>query len=181
MIAKSTIAKTVGILAVPLAIIGLVSTFPAETKLQSANAASADMFLEIEGIPGEAGTTQSGIEIESWSWGASNPSSVGSGGMGSGKVSMQDFHFMRTSDNSSLHVLQAAAKGTHFPKATLRIVKPDGSATKITLSDLIVSSYGASSGNGSPTESFTLNFQKIEWTYENGKTFTWDLKKGTKI
>jgi type VI secretion system secreted protein Hcp len=182
MITQSTILKTAGILSVPLAIFGLAIASPSEIKPQIASAASSDMFLEIKDFQAPVGTTQKGIEIDSWSWGASNSGSATSGGgMGSGKVSMQDFHFTRKLDNSSLELLKSSAKGVHFPKATLHISKPDGRPLEVTLSDVLVSSYGASSENGTPTESFTLSFQKIEWKYENGKTFSWDLKKGTKI
>lgn len=47
--------------------------------------ASSDYLLQIEDYagPGKPGT----IEIQSWSWGASNPTSVGSSGMSAGRAS----------------------------------------------------------------------------------------------
>jgi hypothetical protein len=55
--------------------------------------ASSDYLLELDGIDG-ASTTKSppqSIEVTSFSWGASNPSSVGAGsGGGAGKVNVQD-------------------------------------------------------------------------------------------
>ena len=58
--------------------------------------AAVDYFLKIEGIEGES--LQKGhekqIEIMSFSWGESNTGSfAGNLGGGSGKVSMNDFHF----------------------------------------------------------------------------------------
>jgi type VI protein secretion system component Hcp len=54
--------------------------------------AASDYLLEIKGVAGEAGATDTSqtIEISSFSWGASNPTSVGSSGLSAGKASMQD-------------------------------------------------------------------------------------------
>jgi hypothetical protein len=54
--------------------------------------AASDYLLEFDGIDGESAAKdhKQTIEISSFSWGASNPTSVGSSGMGAGKASMQD-------------------------------------------------------------------------------------------
>jgi hypothetical protein len=52
--------------------------------------AASDYLLEIDGMKGEAGATPSTIEVQSFSWGASNPTSVGSSGMSAGRVAVQD-------------------------------------------------------------------------------------------
>ena len=58
--------------------------------------AAVDYFLKIDGIQGEskADKHKDEIDIESFSWGEtqSGTFAVGGGG-GSGKISMQDFHF----------------------------------------------------------------------------------------
>jgi type VI protein secretion system component Hcp len=51
--------------------------------------AAADYFLKIDGIDGESSSAPN-VEVQSFSWGASNPSSVGSSGMSAGKVNVQD-------------------------------------------------------------------------------------------
>jgi hypothetical protein len=53
--------------------------------------ASSDYLLEIKGVAGESGASDASqtIEIESFSWGTSNPTSVGSGGLSAGKAAMQ--------------------------------------------------------------------------------------------
>lgn len=50
--------------------------------------ATSDYLLEIKGVQGEAGASDSSqtIEVSSYSWGASNPTSVGSGGLSAGKA-----------------------------------------------------------------------------------------------
>jgi hypothetical protein len=54
--------------------------------------AASDYLLEIKGAAAESGTGAASqtIEISSFSWGTSNPTSVGSTGLSAGKVSMQD-------------------------------------------------------------------------------------------
>ena len=54
--------------------------------------AASDYLLEIGPIKGESAASPPAtpIEVASWSWGASNPTSVGSGGGGAGKVNVQD-------------------------------------------------------------------------------------------
>jgi len=70
---------------------GLVRLAVASALVMSATAAlgASDYLLEIEGVAG-AGDASKKIEISSFSWGASNPTSVGSSGLSAGKVSMQD-------------------------------------------------------------------------------------------
>jgi hypothetical protein len=64
--------------------------------------AASDFLLEIDGIDGESAAKdhKQTIEISSFSWGASNPTSVGSSGMGAGKVSMQDLSVQSSTANS---------------------------------------------------------------------------------
>ena len=52
----------------------------------AASYAASDYLLEIEGVAGESATAPSTIELNSFSFGASNPTSVGSGGLSAGKT-----------------------------------------------------------------------------------------------
>ena len=57
---------------------------------------ASDYVLKIDGIKGESTDSKhkDEIEIESFSWGATQPGSFASGGGGgAGKVSFQDIHF----------------------------------------------------------------------------------------
>ena len=59
--------------------------------------AAVDYFLKLEGVEGESPDEkhQKEIDVQSWSWGATNSGTFGSGGGGAaGKVSMQDFNFV---------------------------------------------------------------------------------------
>ncbi|MGI8855759.1 MAG: Hcp family type VI secretion system effector [Thermomicrobiales bacterium] len=159
--------------------------------------AAVDFFLKIDGIEGESPDDKhkGEIDIESFSWGATNNSSAahGSGG-GAGKVSMQDFHFVMHFNKASPALFLATATGEHFKKAVLTVRKAGKQPADYltwTLSDCLVSSYqtGANSvavqesvGNpeepspevnavrnstsGAPVDEFSLNFSKIEVSYQ---------------
>jgi type VI secretion system secreted protein Hcp len=140
--------------------------------------AVADYFLKIDGIDGESQDHKhkGEIHLESWSWGESNGGSAAhSGGAGAGKVNMQDFHFVRQFNKASPKLAIACASGEHLKKAVLtcrRAGKDQQEFFKVTMSDLIVSSFqtGASNhGDVLPTEQISLNFSKIEWEYKEQK------------
>ncbi|MEK7255746.1 MAG: type VI secretion system tube protein Hcp, partial [Bacteroidota bacterium] len=135
--------------------------------IEATSPAAFDAFLEIEGIEGESkGGT---LEVESWSWGETNAGSLShGGGMGSGKVSMQDFNFMKKTDKASPQLAKTCASGKHIASAKLFVRKQGGTQQEyyvITLSDCMVSSYQTGGSSGVPTDSFSLNFSKIEIVY----------------
>src|SRR5690606_41125739 len=84
--------------------------------------ASADYYLKIDTIEGEseAADFEKQMQIESWSFGASNAGSAVQGtGLGVGKVSLQDFHFVVLNGKASPQLFLACAKGNHIPQAIL--------------------------------------------------------------
>jgi type VI secretion system secreted protein Hcp len=140
--------------------------------------ASVDYFLKIETIPGESKDTKhkDEIDLESFSWGATQGGSFAAGGGGgAGKVSMQDFHFVMKMNKSSPKLLLACANGEHIKKAVLvcrKAGKDQQEYLKVVMSDILVSSYqsgGSSHGDPLPTEQISLNFAKIEMEYKEQK------------
>jgi type VI secretion system secreted protein Hcp len=137
-----------------------------------AEAAAVDYFLKIEGIDGESTseTHKEQIEIHSFSWGASNSGSMAAGGGGgAGKVSFSSLRVTTTISKASPKLFESVATGKHFPSAVLTLVDTQQrglEVMKVTLTDVIISSYqtGGMSGEA-PTESFRLNFAKIEYEY----------------
>src|SRR5262245_5143495 len=135
--------------------------------------AAVDYFLKIEGIEGEAEDAKhkGAIEIESFSWGVSNMGahSAGGGG-GSGKATLQDFHFHTKISKASPKLFLACATGEHLKKAVLtcrKAGKEQQEYLKITFSDILVSSYQSGGGSGGvvPSDQGALNFAKIEIEY----------------
>jgi type VI secretion system secreted protein Hcp len=139
---------------------------------------ATDFLLEIDGIKGESSDDKhkETIELESFSWGASNAGGHGSGGGGgAGKASFQDLHFTTPVNKASPLLMQACADGTHIKTASLFVRKAGGKQEDyyvVKMADLLVSSYqsgGHAGGNSIPTDQFALNFTKIEFDYKPQK------------
>src|SRR5512135_2455806 len=109
--------------------------------------ALVDYFLKIDGIQGESQdkTHKNEIEIESFSWGANQTGTAAhGGGMGAGKVQMQDFNFVMRVNKSSPKLMLACANGEHIKNAVLvcrKAGKEQQEYLKITFTDILVSSY----------------------------------------
>ncbi len=138
-----------------------------------------------------------GIEIFSFSWGASNPTTVGSnGGLSGGKVSISSFNIMKRTDSASPTLLSNCCTGTHFKKVEVFMRKATGDKQEVflryTFTDVMVESVqwsGSSGGDDTPTESVSLAFAKVEVGYKpqkedntlgDEKTASWDLSQVTK-
>jgi type VI secretion system secreted protein Hcp len=155
---------------------------------------ASDYLLEIDGIKGESNDHKhkETIEIESFSWGATQPGTFAAGGGGgAGKVSFQDVHFVSHVNKSSPLIAKACATGQHIKKAVLYVRKAGGKQEDyylVTLEDALVSSYqsgGHSAGDSVPTDQFSLNFAKIKYEYKpqdakgglsGAVPFSYDLK-----
>jgi type VI secretion system secreted protein Hcp len=137
--------------------------------------AVADYFLKIDGIPGESQDAKhkDEIHLESWSFGAQQSGTFAfGGGGGAGKVAMQDFHFVMTVNKASPKLFLACSTGEHIKQAVLTCRKAGKNQQdfyKVTFYDMLVSSF-QTSGSGSsttlPQESISLNFAKIEFSYQ---------------
>ncbi|XZE45086.1 type VI secretion system tube protein Hcp [Pirellulaceae bacterium SH467] len=145
-------------------------TAPSQTLMDrtTPERAGGDFLLEIDGIKGESADAKhkGSIQIESFSWGLSQSGGTGS----SGKVSLQDFHFVSTVSKASPSLMQSVAKGEHIKLATLSVRKSGESTReylKIELENVLVSSYSVSSQNNSaPSDRYSLNFTKIKFDYQ---------------
>ena len=160
--------------------------------------AAVDMFLKIDGIDGESADSKhkGEIDIQSWSWGASQTGSMAMGaGGGAGKVSMQDLSITKHIDKATPKLFEALVTGKHLKEAKLVLRGSGGSQVEylvITLTDVLVSSYstGGSSGEDRPTESLSFNFAQMKMSYveQDAKVipgpaveFGWDVKANKKV
>jgi type VI secretion system secreted protein Hcp len=131
---------------------------------------AVDMFLQLDGIKGESidDKHKSEVDILSFSWGATNQGAFGTGG-GTGKVSVHDISFVHRIDKATPKLMLSCAEGKHIPSATLTVRKAGRTQfeyLKVTMTDCLVSSFqvgGNSAGN--PSDSFSLNFSKVEFSY----------------
>ncbi len=164
-----------------------------------------DTYLSIQSpnVPGEA--TQANhaawIEIYSFSWGASNPTTVGSGstGLAAGKVSVSSFNCMKKTETSSAPLFAACCAGQHYATATVEMSKATGTSgqqqvfLKYDFTDVMVESIqwsGSTGGDDTPTESVSFAFGKVAITYSKqdeasgamspAGNASWDLTKVSK-
>ena len=139
--------------------------------------AIVDYFLKIDGVQGESPdkTHKNEIEIDSFSWGETNSgTALHGGGMGAGKVQMQDFHFVMKVNKASPSLFLCCANGEHIKSAILtcrKAGKDQQEYLKYTFTDLLVSSYqtGGSASDVVPCDQISLNFTKAEFEYKEQK------------
>lgn len=132
---------------------------------------AVQMFLAMEGVPGESRDRDHAGEIDvlSWSWGAA--AAIVTGGDFSrnrGRFDVQEFSFTHHVDKASPVLFLRCATGQHIPEATftVRTAGPEGSDyLVIKLTDVMVSSVAPGGGSAGPTEAVTLNFAKVEMEY----------------
>ncbi len=146
-----------------LLVLGIVGT--------AAPSAAVDVFLKIPGIPGSSTDRQhpNEIEVQSIQYGLNNTGTASFGGGGSaGKATFQDINFTKKIDKSSPVLLRNCLTGTHFPSAVITTRKAGNAPIdlfKVTLTDVMVSSWSMTSGGDLPMESISLNFARVEWEY----------------
>ncbi len=161
--------------------------------------AAVDYFLKIDGIDGESQDAKhkNEIDVMSWSWGESQSGTAATGGgMGAGKVHMNDFNFMMAVNKSSPKLFLACASGQHIKTAVLtcrKAGKDQQEFLKYTMTDLLVSSYQTGGSGGSseiPSDQVSLNFSKLETSYQAQKAdgtldgaikSGWDLKQNKSV
>jgi len=140
---------------------------------------AVDYFLKLsDGIEGESSDSnhKSEIQIMSWSWGASQVSSVaGTGGSGAGKADLSDFSIMTYFDKATPKFFKSIGLGTHIKSGTMSAIKSgaDGKPyLKVDFKELFVSSLQISGSSEIPTVSLSFTYNEIKIDYsvqdENG-------------
>jgi type VI secretion system secreted protein Hcp len=134
-----------------------------------------EYHLEVKGVKGESAATKhkEQIELLSWSWGATNPTTIVGSGMSAGKVSMSDLSITKKVDKSSPFLLKLCVTGATVEEATVYCSKLTGGKTPedyliIKLSEVYVSSHqvGGSWGEDVGKETFTLAYGKLHYDYK---------------
>jgi type VI secretion system secreted protein Hcp len=158
---------------------------------------AADYFLQITGIAGESTDAKhkSWIDVESWSWGETNPGTAATGGgAGAGKVQMQDFHFTTRVSKASPALFLACATGQHMKEARLAAVRSGAMQQEFltwTFSDVLVSGYQTGGAGGELVmDQVSLTFSKVKVEYRAQKadgsldaavTAGWNVKANKKL
>lgn len=136
---------------------------------------AVDYFLKLDGIDGESADSnhKNEIQIMSWSWGASQVTSVGgTGGSGAGKASLSDFSIMANFDKATPKFFKSICAGTHIKTGTMSAIKSGGDGKpylKVDFKELFVSNLQISGSSEIPmvSLSFTYNEIKIDYSTQN--------------
>jgi type VI secretion system secreted protein Hcp len=145
----------------------------------------SDHYLLIKGVKGESvaqGLPSPGsdgyIELDSFSFGASNPADVGGGGLSAGKCSLSDFSFSCALDSSSYQILKNLYTGAHIATVTFLSRKSTGAATPFTyiqsvMTNCYITSHGTGGGSsGVPSQSVSIAYEQIYFQYYTQDTTT---------
>jgi type VI secretion system secreted protein Hcp len=141
-----------------------------------------DAYLHIDTIKGESQDSKhkGDMEIFNFSFGAHNPTTIGSasGGGGGGRVSFGAFSFSKKTDASSPLLFQACASGQHIKDGLLTLRKAGGDTAleylKFGFQEMFIESIqwaGSSGGDDTPMEScsFAYGVYTIDYQPQNAK------------
>jgi type VI secretion system Hcp family effector len=138
------------------------------------------------------------MEIESFSWGVSQPASavVSTAGGGTvGRASFGDLSVVKILDSASPLIAQACVSGQHIKEIIIELFRSAGDKRvkywEYKMEDSIISSVSIGGGGGLPSESISFNYAKITYTYTKQERSGgggggnvpggWDLKTNKKV
>ncbi len=141
----------------------------------------SDYYVLIDQVTGEsqAQDMQNYIEVQSFSFGASNPADIGGKGLSAGKVSLTEFSFACDLDSSSYQILKDLYNGQPIATVTFKGRKSGGGANPyvyliVTMSNCFITSHSTGGGStGVPSQNVSLAYEKIQFEY-----YTQDSKSG---
>jgi type VI secretion system secreted protein Hcp len=152
-------------------------------------------FLDLQDIEGESQDPdyEKKIELQSFSWGASNNSSFASGtGSGIGKGQIHDISCSKFTDKASLRLMERAVNGKPIDSGKLTLLKQSGETKvayfELDLKNVVVTSFHVAAGSDGqlPMESLTLHFVEVKSKYlpqgnegdpSGNVDFGWNLQK----
>jgi type VI secretion system secreted protein Hcp len=137
--------------------------------------AQSNIYLKLEGLEGEADDKdhKNWIEVESFSWGVSNPASfaIGKGGQAT-QAHVAAISIQKRCDKASVAMFKACTTGKHIPKGIISCMKLDGDTRveylKIDLTDIMVEglSWSGSGGEHLIHESVSFVFAEFKQEYK---------------
>ena len=135
-----------------------------------ASPADVDFFLHLDGVPGESTDAKhkDAIEVLSFSWGADHTGAGTGGGAGASRAQFEELHVVSRVSNASPVLLQRMASGQHIPEGELvarKAGKDQLEFYRVSLDDVLVSSYEVTTDGAGLVEEFTLNFREASFTY----------------
>jgi type VI secretion system Hcp family effector len=157
-------------------------------EFATGNCAAIEIFVTINGIPGSSTVAgyPGAIAATSMSHGVGRTISINRGSVTSSPASQSEVVFTKSMDASTPLLYDAATHGGPIDSVEIDFVQTSPTNTlfyKITLNQAYVSSMSTSASAGStPSDSFTLFYEKISWSYiQVDRTYTgsWDRISNT--
>jgi type VI secretion system secreted protein Hcp len=150
---------------------------------------AVNAYIIIAGITGPSTSKTGAIDILSFSWGASNTSTYGTGASGkeakAGRANLADLSIMKVLDATSPTLFSHCVSGDILATVQLLYDKPVGDKQQdyyvINLKDALITAIQQSGSSENPMESVTFAYQAIEIGYapENDDgTLAAALRKG---
>jgi type VI protein secretion system component Hcp len=122
--------------------------------------AQSASFLKINGVVGESDTVPGAIDLQSYTFNVR--------GGPAGRAQFGDFTFVAAVSKASPVLMFAVAGAQHFPTATISVLRTDlllVEFVRITLTDVIITSYQPQPGDIRPNEQFTVAYGRIQFDY----------------
>ena len=141
----------------------------------------SDYYLLIDGINGESQNDQfpKYIELDSFSFGASNTADVGGKGLSAGKCNLSDFSFTCPMDSASWQIVKDLYAGAHVKSSKFVGCKAGGDKhtykyLEVTMTNCYITSHSTGGGSqGVPSQSVSIAYEQIQFEY-----FTQDTTSG---
>jgi len=133
--------------------------------------ADAAAFAKYDGIDGEStdsGHSDGWSNVESFSFGVAREMSASTGDRTTSTAHFSDFTIVKQLDKASPKLFLASANGQVIPTFSFEITNSQYKSAylKYELTNVMITSYSISGGGDEfPTESISLNFEKIKFTY----------------
>ncbi len=131
------------------------------------------IYLKMDGIDGDATHEdhKKWITVESLQWGVGRAIATPVGSTKNREASepsVAELTIAKQMDTASVYLFQEACTGQTGKEVKVHLVStgsPGQTYLEYTLTDTLVSGYSVSSGGDRPSESISLNFNKVEMKY----------------
>jgi type VI secretion system secreted protein Hcp len=139
-----------------------------------------DVYVSMKDIKGESTDKEheGWLEAINWDFGMQQPSSATASTAGGGtaeRVQYDSFNFTQLVNLASPKIYEYCSQGKHIPEVVIQMYRASGEKRvkymEVKLKTVVVSAVhaGHSDTTGFPTETVSMTFGAITWTYEQQK------------
>jgi len=138
----------------------------------------ADIYMKVDGLPGECTDSEhkDWIELLSFNHSISQPASATADSAGGGTTARcehQDYSVTKYLDKASPKLYELCSTGKHIKDITIEMMRASGDKRvkymEVKLEEVIISHVAPAGGGDFPVEAVSFNYGKIKWTYSQQK------------